>query len=174
MSTPSTPSTPAAPRHHVDIALAPGTPPAVVAETLAALAAFALTAEGCHAPVGLSVAVVDDATIQALHARHMGLDTPTDVLTFALAGDDFVSGEPAPLLGEVIVSHETAALQAADAGHDLAHEVAFLVVHGVLHLLGHDDATPAARAAMHARQAAILSKFEAVESGGPRPADHER
>ncbi|MCC6626875.1 MAG: rRNA maturation RNase YbeY [Chloroflexi bacterium] len=139
----------------------PGTPPDIVADVLAALVAFTLATEGVRDPVGVSVVVVDDATIQALHARHMGLDTPTDVLTFDLAGDGFVSGEPAPMLGEVIVSHETALVQAADAGHSLAHEVAFLVVHGVLHLLGHDDATPAQRAAMHAHQEALLTAFDA-------------
>jgi probable rRNA maturation factor len=157
----------------VDIQLAPGAPAEVTPAGLAALARFALRAEGRSGPLSVGLLVVDDATIQALHAAHMGIDEPTDALTFALDdGDDFVSGEATPLLGEVVVSFETAAAQAGDYGHAPAREVQFLIVHGLLHLLGWDDATAESRAAMLDRQAAILAAFERDGGGAaltPRP-----
>jgi probable rRNA maturation factor len=152
----------------VDVQLHPGAPPAVTPALLERLARFALAAEGVTGPLAVGLVVTDDATIQALHAWHMGIDEPTDVLTFALGDDStFVSGETAPLLGEVVVSFETAAAQAAEYGHSPAREVCFLAVHGLLHLLGYDDATEAERAAMLARQAAILADFE--RQVGPLP-----
>lgn len=147
----------------VEVRIDPGAPADLTAETLRALARFTLRQAGVTGPLGVSLVIADDATIRDLHARHMGIDEPTDVLTFALddeADGAFVSGEPAPLLGEVVVSYETAAEQAATYGHSPAREVAFLCVHGLLHLLGDDDATEAERSAMLARQAAILAAFE--------------
>jgi probable rRNA maturation factor len=152
----------------VSVQLHPGAPPALTPALLERLARFALAAEGVTGPLAVGLVVTDDATIQALHARHMGIDEPTDVLTFALGDDStFVSGETAPLLGEVVTSFETAAAQAAEYGHSPAREVCFLAVHGLLHLLGYDDATEAERAAMLARQAAILADFE--RQVGPLP-----
>jgi probable rRNA maturation factor len=143
------------------VQLHPDAPAELTPAGLAALARSALRAEGKPGPLSLGLLVVDDATIRALHAAHMGIDEPTDALTFGLDdGDAFVSGEEAPLLGEVVVSFETAAAQAGDYGHTPAREVCFLIVHGVLHLLGWDDATAEARAAMLDRQAAILEAFE--------------
>jgi probable rRNA maturation factor len=145
----------------VDVAIAAGAPGDITAETLGALARFALRQEGRTGPLAVSLVVTDDATIQALHATHMGIDAPTDVLSFVLDDDDaFVSAEEESILGEVVVSYETAAAQAATYGHDTTREVHFLIVHGVLHLLGYDDATDRQRSAMLARQEAILSAFE--------------
>ncbi len=147
----------------VEVRIDPDAPADLTAETLRALARFTLRQAGVTGPLGVSLVIADDATIRDLHARHIGIDEPTDVLTFALAEEadaPFVSGEPAPLLGEVVVSYETAAEQAAAYGHSPAREVAFLCVHGLLHLLGHDDASEAERSAMLARQEAILAAFE--------------
>jgi probable rRNA maturation factor len=124
----------------------------------------ALEAEGVAGPVALTVVVVDDATIHDLNRRFLDHDEPTDVITFPLDGDagdgaGFVlPGEGAfRQLGEIYVSCERAAAQSGDWGGDPAREVRFLVVHGVLHLLGWDDATPEDRARMLARQEAILA-----------------
>jgi probable rRNA maturation factor len=137
----------------VDVRLDPLAPAGLTSERLAALARFALEREGVSGPVAVGLAIVDDATIQALHGRHLAIDEPTDVLTFALADDDaFVSGEMTPLLGDVIVSHETAAAQATDYGHSPSREVAFLVLHGLLHLLGWSDDRDADRAMLPAGQ----------------------
>jgi probable rRNA maturation factor len=145
----------------VEVSIAAGAPTGVTAATIRALVAHVAAAEGMRENGAVSVAIVDDATIRALHATHMAIDETTDVLTFALDDDDgFIAAERAPLLGEVVVSHETAAAQAGEAGHAPAREVAFLVVHGLLHLLGYDDQTPAGRAAMLRRQEALLVAFE--------------
>jgi probable rRNA maturation factor len=145
----------------VEIQIEPGAPEGLSPALLRDLARFVLAQEGRAGPLAVSLVVIDDPTIADLHLRHMGLAGPTDVLTFALDEEDaFISGEETPLLGEVVVSHETAAAQADAYGHDAAREVAFLCVHGLLHLLGYDDATDAERQAMLARQEALLSAFE--------------
>jgi probable rRNA maturation factor len=146
---------------HIEVDLGAGAPPELTAASLRCLARFTLAAEGVTRPLAVSLVITDDATIQALHAAHMGIDEPTDVLTFPLDDDkSFLSAEAVPLLGEVVVSCETAAAQAATYGQTPSREVGFLVVHGLLHLLGYDDATPEARARMLARQEALLDAFE--------------
>ena len=85
----------------------------------------------------LSVVLTDDPSIHALNREHRGKDKATDVLSFSqLEGDPF-PGE-ARILGDVVISMDTAARQAESIGHSLADEVRRLLIHGVLHLLGHD------------------------------------
>jgi len=92
--------------------------------------------------VEVSIALVDDATIQALNAEYRGKDTPTDVLSFSQCeGETFVAPGAPKLLGDVIVSLDTAVRQAEQGGRSLDEEVSHLVIHGVLHLLGYDDVT---------------------------------
>jgi probable rRNA maturation factor len=85
----------------------------------------------------LSVLLTNDKLIQALNCEHRGKDRPTDVLAFPLDAGD----EEAPLLGDVVISLETAERQAARKRHALLFEVRFLLAHGVLHLCGHDHVT---------------------------------
>lgn len=152
----------------IDLRLGAGTPSGLQHERLRALIRFALAAEGRTDRPRISFVFVDDATIQRLHAVHMALDEPTDVLTFALdEPDGFISGEREPLLGEVVISHETAAEQAIEAGHSVERELAFLCLHGLLHLLGYSDTDEMARAAMLARQEQLLRAFEATHGGWP-------
>ena len=99
----------------------------------------------------------DDAFIQALNAQYRGKDRPTDVLSFA-------QGDP-DLLGDIVISLPTAARQAEAAGWTLESEVALLGVHGLLHLLGHDDETARGAEGMQARTEAALR-----EAGVPVPA----
>jgi probable rRNA maturation factor len=86
--------------------------------------------------------MTDDATIHELNHRFLGIDEPTDVLSFGLGGQ---GGKPFALppgevasLGEVIVSYPAAVRQAEEQGHSVQAEVAHLLVHGILHLLGYD------------------------------------
>ncbi len=104
----------------------------------------------------INVAFVDDETIQGLNSRYLGHDYPTDVLAFP-AGEDIPRGGVAslPEIGDVAISIETASRQAKEYGHSLEEEVALLVVHGVLHLLGHDD-TPGREAEMRQKEAQAL------------------
>jgi probable rRNA maturation factor len=98
----------------------------------------------------LSVAIVDDGTMRVLNRRHRGKDKPTDVLAFPM--DEWASGgPPAGLLGDVILSAETARRQARRHRRPLLDEVTMLLAHGLLHLLGHDHRTDAEEREMTAR-----------------------
>lgn len=139
---------------------------------LRAVVLHALAAEGATLPVALTVVLVDDATIHELNRQYLDHDEPTDVITFPLdADDEEAAGFILPgagafrQLGEIYVSCERAAAQSGEWGSDPAREVRFLVVHGVLHLLGWDDATPEERARMLARQEAILADWAVVGQG---------
>lgn len=132
---------------------------------LARLLAFALDREGAE-PASLTLLITDDPGIQILHRDYLNDDTPTDVLAFAAATDEAFPMDPGAgrYLGDIAVSWETAATQGPEAGLTPTHEVAFLALHGLLHLLGADDATPERRAAMHARQHALLDAFARAET----------
>jgi len=107
----------------------------------------------------VSVVVTGDAMVRALNRRYCGEDASTDVLSFALReGEDFVlpPGESL-LLGEVVISLPTARRQANLAGQSVEREVALLLIHGLLHLLGYDHAVEFERERMEARQEALLA-----------------
>lgn len=118
--------------------------------------------------VELSVALVDDATIQALNRDFRGQDRPTDVLAFAMREGEAMP-EPRPgepeLLGDVVISVDTARRQASERGRPLLDELTMLLAHGLLHLLGYDHATKAEEKVMSARtreleQAAVTRAAE--------------
>jgi len=90
----------------------------------------------------VEVSLIDDAEIARVHADFLEDPTPTDVITFQH--------------GEILVSLETAAREAVARGEPVLREAALYVIHGLLHLNGHDDADPPARARMHAAQDRIL------------------
>ena len=100
----------------------------------------------------ISLALVDDATIRTINARHLGHDYPTDVISFELSepGDTELSGE-------LVVSTEMAAATALDAGTDPRAELALYVVHGLLHLVGLDDSDPESEAEMRRSEGEILA-----------------
>jgi probable rRNA maturation factor len=134
-----------------------------------ALATAALVAEGVTTGE-LTLAFVDEADMAELNAEHMGEQHATDVLSFPL---DAVGGTgPAPadapvLLGDVVICPAVAAAQASSHAGTYDDEVALLVVHGVLHVLGHDHAEPEETARMHQRERVLL---EALHWRGPAPA----
>lgn len=121
-----------------------------------------LRGEGVAA-ADVSLAVVDDPTMQALNRRHLQHDYPTDVLSFLLSAEgprsthdvDETDGGRT-LEGELIVSTETAVRQAADYGWSPQAELLLYVVHGTLHLCGYDDHTAADRRRMRERERAVL------------------
>jgi probable rRNA maturation factor len=100
----------------------------------------------------VSLAVVDDPTIQALHRHYLELDTPTDVLSFLLEQTD------RHLEGEVIVSAETALRSAPHYGWPAHHELTLYAIHGALHLVGYDDLDPEDRRQMRAAEQRILAR----------------
>jgi probable rRNA maturation factor len=105
----------------------------------------------------LSLHLVGDATIRDLNAEHRGNNSPTDVLSFPLYEPGFVlpPGEPVHL-GDVVVSYPRALEQAAEYGHTVEREVAYLVAHGVLHVLGYDHEEETDRLRMRAREEEAL------------------
>lgn len=126
---------------------AAGSPP-LSARAVASVADRMLQALSLEA-AELSVLLTNDAQIQELNRVHRGKDQPTDVLAFALEEAD--QGEPDlpyRVLGDVVISLDTAARQARTRRHTLATEVHFLLAHGLLHLLGYDHQTDAEEAEM--------------------------
>lgn len=121
---------------------------------LAQRAARAALAQGRHLPaqVALTIRLTDDAELRALNRQYRAADAPTDVLSFG--GEGYRDGQPsdgdnAPAyLGDIAISMERCAAQAERYGHPLEDELALLVIHGVLHLLGYDHHTPARRRRM--------------------------
>ena len=109
----------------------------------------------------VTLVIVDDEHIRELNRAFRGVDRATDVLAFGGGGDSgFVTPEElSPYLGDVIVSFPTAAAQAFARGHSVEEELALLVVHGCLHLLGYDDATEEGCQQMWARQEEILQSL---------------
>jgi probable rRNA maturation factor len=118
---------------------------------LARAAQHALDALGRPAAV-VDVAVVDDAEIRALNAVHRGVRRRTDVLAFPLELPGAASG----LLGQVVISADTAARQAGRVGVPVGLELELLTTHGVLHLAGYDDRDPVEAELMHRRERELL------------------
>ena len=106
----------------------------------------------------VSVVLCDDVFIQDLNRRYRDIDAPTDVLAFSMREGEISSpqADDTILLGDIVISLETARRQAREAGHAISDEIRLLLVHGILHLLGHDDEEPHARKKMFALQAKIV------------------
>jgi probable rRNA maturation factor len=105
----------------------------------------------------LSIVLTDDARLQELNRDYLGIDAPTDVLSFPASETDPETG--ARYIGDILISIPRARAQAESAGHALESEVQLLVVHGILHLLGHDHAEAAEKARMWKAQAEILGSL---------------
>lgn len=124
------------------------------------LAERLLRAEGCSDNVEVSILLTDDSQIAGLNSRYRGVDSPTDVLAFAQmdGAEDLQNDDEAALLGDIVISVETALRQAEERGASLEDELDVLLAHGVLHLLGYDHEDPEDERRMFARQAAILEQ----------------
>ncbi len=141
------------------------------------LAEHVLDAEGIRGDAELSLLFVDETTMAELNQRFMGADGPTDVLAFPLEDDVVGAGrwpdngptgpasnraevDEAPLLlGDVVVCPSVAATNAPNHAGTYDDELALLVVHGILHILGMDHADPEEAAAMQAKERALLDRF---------------
>ncbi|HVA29181.1 MAG TPA: rRNA maturation RNase YbeY [Candidatus Baltobacteraceae bacterium] len=97
----------------------------------------------------ISVSLVDDAAVREINREHRGKDKPTDVLSFPLEPEPFSEER---LLGDIVISVDTARRQAADYDAPLQREVYRLLIHGLLHVLGHDHEKPVERARMEAEE----------------------
>lgn len=117
----------------------------------------ALEHESESSDVELSIILTDDARLHELNLNYLNVDAPTDVLSFPASETDPETG--ARYIGDILISIPRAQSQAAAAGHPLEAEVQLLVVHGILHLLGHDHARTKEKARMWKAQAEILERL---------------
>lgn len=119
-----------------------------------------------QAEVGFMFA--DDSYIQELNLRYRGKDTATDVLSFALnEGEEpeIIGGyEGEELLGDIVISVETMGRQAEEYGHSVERELAFLTLHGMLHLLGYDHESEEERQEMRKEEEYVLSLLGIVRN----------
>ncbi len=137
-----------------DVAL----PEAIDTAAVTSLLTHILSEEGIDETWHLGIRFVDDATMQEAHAEFMGINEPTDIMTFpyADADDIWTEGEPG---GDLMISVDTAQENASVASWTLVDELFFLVAHGVLHLVGWDDQSHADRVSMLNRQIELLASW---------------
>lgn len=134
----------------------------VRAATLRAAARAALDAAGVRRGASLTIVIGGDAALRKFNRDFLGIDAPTDVLSFA-------ADEASVYLGDIIISLMRARAQAKSGGHSLADELRLLVIHGVLHLLGQDHDTLAGKKHMWAVQAKALKRIGASIEGPVEP-----
>ena len=115
---------------------------------------------GADAQAEATIVLSDDAQLHALNHQFLGIDAPTDVLSFP--GGETDPDSDALYLGDVIISISRAQAQAAAGGYPLLDELQLLVVHGMLHLLGHDHGDEEEKAKMWPIQAQILVSLGCV------------
>jgi probable rRNA maturation factor len=115
---------------------------------------------GSGQTVEMTVVLADDGEVRRLNRDYRGIDKPTNVLSFAGADDGRrrIAGEPV-ILGDVILARETVAAEAAAQGKSIADHTLHLVVHGVLHLLGHDHKSAREADAMEALEIGLLARL---------------
>jgi probable rRNA maturation factor len=134
------------------------------------IAARTLEAEGILSPAEMGLVITDSKAIQKLNRTYRGEDKPTDVLAFhMIPGTSQESelrfiGPPDGIhhLGEVVISYPQAVQQAQEQGHGVAQELALLIVHGILHLLGYDHELPEEEQQMKARENEILEMLDFI------------
>ena len=133
---------------------------------LAVLAERVISGEDVATGTSLAILLTDDDEVRQMNRQFLGIDAPTDVLSFPDEADDFVQGvAEAPLLGDIAIAIPTAKRQAKDFGHSLDAELAHLLVHGVLHLCGYDHAGSLEdEARMQAREEHYLGDLSAAHA----------
>jgi probable rRNA maturation factor len=129
---------------------------------LVRLASFVMEQLRIHPLAELSILLVDEATMSSYHAKYLGEDGPTDVLSFPMdelrpPNDD--EEPPEGLLGDIVLCPTVTSRQAAEHGRTAAEETEYLLVHGLLHLLGYDHAEPAEKAEMFQLKDQLLASW---------------
>jgi len=138
---------------------------------LEGIAEHVLIAQNVGSAVELGLVITSQERVWQLNRSYRGKDEPTDVLAFSITEEKGADSSPfiAPPdgvlhLGEVIIAYPQAVKQAEEHQHSVKKEIATLVIHGVLHLLGYDDEEPELRRQMLDRGEEILSSIE-IEAG---------
>jgi len=151
----------------INVLIEEGLEPSTDIEWLQQIVEKTLLAENIPPNAEVSLVIVGQEWIQELNRAYRGKNRPTDVLSFSLTEQrenetEAFIGPPDGLihLGEVIISYPQAALQAEKHQHSIKKEMATLIVHGILHLLGYDHEQPEKAPAMAAREKEILNTLE--------------
>ncbi len=136
---------------------------------LVSLARFALGLLHIHPDAELSLVLVDEDTMSAYHQKFMDEPGPTDVLSFPM--DELRPGEPGGtppngVLGDIVLCPAVTSRQAAETGRTPRQEADYLLVHGLLHLLGFDHAEPAEKAVMFGLNDQIIEAWEKERRSG--------
>ena len=127
----------------------------IVKKRVREVAGAILAAVGCTS-VELSILFVDDKEIHTLNREYRKKDKPTDVLSFPMREGEFGDLNP-DLLGDVVISLDTAKRQAEERGEALEEELNFLLTHGIMHLLGFDhEGTPSEARRMQAKEKELM------------------
>jgi len=151
----------------VDIQVDPAYHRLLKVRRLRQIAAAVLAAEAVQGRAKLSLVLTNDDTVKELNRKYRGQDKTTDVLAFPLSEQStaFVSPPRAAAhLGEVVISYPQAERQSKEAGHSPEEELALLIIHGVLHILGYDHQRAAQAQRMRAREQAILGQIFSSEA----------
>ena len=133
---------------------------------LQSVAEQVLTAQGVSSEVELGLVITSQERVQELNRSYLGKDEPTDVLAFSMlpAGGELPPFVPPPdgllHLGEVIIAYPQAVIQAKEHGNAIKKEIAILIIHGVLHLLGYEDEKPELKRQMTSKEREILDYIE--------------
>ena len=139
---------------------------------LQSVAEQALVAQDADSRVELGLVITNQEKVQQLNRSYLGKDEPTDVLAFSMLPEPLTTGKPeasSPFaqppdgmlhLGEVIISYPQAMIQAEEHRHSVKREIAILIIHGVLHLLGYEHDKPELERHMKTREKEILSCIE--------------
>ncbi len=143
-------------------------PSPVPEQELADLARYVLEQLRVHPQAELSITLVDEPAMAALHQQWMDLPGPTDVMSFPMdelrpGSESGEAGEAGAVLGDVVLCPSYAAAQAEQAGHSIADELLLLTTHGILHLLGFDHADPRGEREMFDLQRTLLLTFLAQQ-----------
>lgn len=157
-----------APSQSIDVHVFPAFVKRVSRTWLRRVAEQALDTQDKATPLSISLVIADDETVHDLNLEYRGLDETTDVLAFPLwesreNGDTDIHGfclppEETTPVGEIVISYPQAARQAREGKRPVRAEMALLVVHGVLHLLGYDHADQQQEGLMWAKQDEVLAK----------------
>lgn len=148
-----------------------GFEPAPQLEEISELATWVLDDLRVHQQSDLSIVMLDEEAMSALHVEWMDVEGPTDVMSFPM--DELrptpLGVEPTPgMLGDIAICPQVAARQALAAGHNTMEEILLLTTHGILHLLGYDHAEPDEKKEMFELQRRLLLTFLARRPRDPQ------
>lgn len=124
------------------------------------LVALSLKEEGLDFEGEVSVMFCDDAYIHELNKTHRGKDQPTDVLSFPQYDDVHAIEEPYAVLGDIVISTDTAIRQSEEYNHPINRELGFLLVHSMFHLMGYDHDTEENTRIMRKKEEAVLTAYQ--------------